>query len=120
LLSPNPICLDRTVSEAAFKVQLLLNKFCQNAALQTHSPTANGGRILEYYLGIDISKETFDAFLLDGDKARHRTFSNSSTGSKKALGVVVGCARRPAARLHESNGKILGDFSCFLVSTTNL
>lgn len=34
----------------------------------------------QYYLGIDISKKSFDAALLKGDKYKHKSFSNNEKG----------------------------------------
>jgi transposase len=38
---------------------------------------------MEYYLGIDVSKNSFDAYLLSNQKPKHRSFANSASGFKQ-------------------------------------
>jgi len=38
---------------------------------------------MEYYLGIDVSKANFDAYLLSNRKPKHRSFANSAVGFRQ-------------------------------------
>lgn len=68
-------------------------------------------------LGIDISKDTFDAALLGGERTRHATFPNSEAGFEQLLAWLAKHRPDPAVPLHacmEATGNWGLDLADFL------